>query len=366
MSYGEGYSIFGLTTSESPTLFGRVQEQRVVFCIDTSGSMYGCLDAVKDHLIEVLQHRAAASDESLFNIIEFSTDVVQWSDEMVKCTPETVSVAKQWIQDLHAKTGTNTRDALLTALSDADCDAVYLVTDSIPDQHADDVIDDVVHASRNRPVHCFYMQGGSPDPAATEFLRTLAMETYGSFHLITVSHHGAIERIAPIYRAEGLGEGVVRTTSGSIFPANQKLCSVSTTLNAAGPDVISYPIGLAPGLPYNLVVPPFPYSLYPWPYRYYYSLLPPYGGWSRYRPAKAWLKHAHDFIDNVITVCPGAGSMLIGAKVLARRHADGLFYLGTVKSQVRTSAFNCLARINNKIANIIFIYLLMPLKMLAL
>ena len=38
-----------------PTLFGDVPERNVTFCIDTSGSMVYSLDAVKEHLVEVLQ-----------------------------------------------------------------------------------------------------------------------------------------------------------------------------------------------------------------------------------------------------------------------------------------------------------------------
>lgn len=64
----------------------------------------------------------------------------------------------------------------------------------------------------------------------------------------------------------------------------------------------------------------------------------PYYGWSQFRPAKAWLKHAEAYIDaagNAATLSsPGPGSLLIGARVLARRQDDGFFYLGTVNSQV--------------------------------
>jgi hypothetical protein len=67
------------------------------------------------------------------------------------------------------------------------------------------------------------------------------------------------------------------------------------------------------------------------PYRYYYP-----HGWSRYRPAKGWLK-AQDIMLNSMEespVCPAAGALLIGKRVLARRIDDGYFYMGTVQSQV--------------------------------
>ena len=57
----------------------------------------------------------------------------------------------------------------------------------------------------------------------------------------------------------------------------------------------------------------------------------------RYRPAKAWAKHIEGVLDGAqcMTWSPGAGSLLIDKKVLARRNEDGYFYKGTVKSQVK-------------------------------
>ena len=322
---------------------GPPREHHVSFCVDTSGSMYGCLEIVKDNLIEVLHQHADPDGHRTFNLIEFSTDVTQWADRMVKCTPETVQVAGQWIAALKPKTGTNTVDAVVAAFSDPDCQAVFLVTDSVPDQHPERAINEILIAAGNRPLHCFYVQGGSPDQGALDFLREVAMETYGSLHVITIAHHGAIERITPIYRADMAAERIVRSTEGNVFSANHKMCSVTTTLGHSDPRVMTPTLVLPPGLlptqgaylqPYSPPLPPYPYCLYPWPYRYYCYYESPAYGWSRYRPAKAWINHAKSFVDNVIAVTPSAGAMLIGTKVLARRHSDGLFYLGSVKSQV--------------------------------
>lgn len=352
---------------------GPPRERHVTFCVDTSGSMYGCLDVVKENIIKILHQHATADGENTFNLIEFSTEVVQWADRMVKCTPETVKVASQWVSALQPKTGTNTVDAVVAAFADRNCDAVYLITDGLSDQNTDRAIDQIIIAAGNRAVHCFYIQGGNPEPDVVEFLREIAMETFGSLHVITVAHHGAIERVAPIYRADMAAERFVRSSEGNVFPTNQKMCSVTTTLPAADPQGISYspsmpfPTGLvasgaapcfapgaapcfapgaapcfAPGVapggtglqPYNLSLPPYPYCLFPWPYRYYCFYASPAYGWSRYRPAKAWINHAKSFVDGLTSVVPSAGAMLIGTKILARRHIDGLFYLGSVKSQV--------------------------------
>ena len=320
-----------------PTLFGTIREANITFCIDTSGSMYNVLDAVKDHLIEVLLQRANSDRPTTFNIIEFSTEVTQWSDKMVKCSPQTVAVAAQWIRKLEAKTGTNTLDALLSAFNDQSCDAVCLVTDGLPDQQPTQILDNVNCTAENRPVHAFYMQGDCPDQISIDFLQDLAMETYGSFHIITVTTLGAIERVTPIYRAETSAERIIRTPSRNVYPSNYKTCRVAHTVDTPGPNIVAHPSQTFahPADPFY----PFldhPYYLYPWPYRYYFQYFSPVHGWSRYRPARAFLQQTQLLMDaaNTKPVVPGPGAFLIGQPVLARNDGDGLFYLGTVKSQV--------------------------------
>jgi len=318
------------TLDGDSSLFGEIRERRVTFCIDTSGSMYDCLDAVKDQLIATLEQRCRRSrDSDAFNVIEFSTSAVQWADELVSWTGATVSVAAKWIGDLRPKTGTNTGDAVVAALSDPTCEAVYLVTDSVPDEPADDVVDAVLRAAGKRPVHCRYIQRHNADAAALAFLRDIATETFGSLLAVTVSAQGHVLDVLPIYRAETTPERLVRTTSGDVFPSAYKMCSVGTTLG--GPPAAVTAV-ISP------TVPPWPYCLYPWPYRYYYSV-PDAGGRAtmRWRPGKAWMKHTRELSDHIVTAAvPGAGAMLVGQPVLARRHRDGFFYVGTVKSQVCT------------------------------
>ena len=310
---------------ESP-LFGEIRQRRVTFCIDTSATMHDCLDAVKAQLIAALERRARrARDGDAFNVVEFGTTVVQWADEMVATTAATVAAAARWIADLRPTTGTNTGDALVAALSDAACDGVCLVTDSVPDQPADDVLDAVVRAAGARPVHCRYVrrQAAADSAAALAFLRDLATETFGSLFVATVSAGGDVLHVEPIYGAEVTADRVVRgTTGGNVFPAEQKLCSVGASLD--GP-----PRAAA-------VTPPWPYCLYPWPYRYYYATVDGGGAAAmRWRAGKAWMKHSREFSDGVTAAAvPGAGAMLVGQRVLARRHRDGFFYIGTVKSQV--------------------------------
>ncbi|XP_052087168.1 uncharacterized protein LOC127724285 [Mytilus californianus] len=328
-----------------PTIFGEVLEKNVTFCIDTSGSMYKSLDVVKEHLIETLLKHANKPPPRSFNILEFNSDVTQWADKMVKCSPQTVTVATDWIKNLTPKTGTNTQGALLTALSDSACGAVYIVTDGLADQHPVDILDSVYDAARGRPIHCIYLSSEErTDSVAVELLEDLAVESYGSFHIITLTTHGCVERITPIYRADHAAERLVRTANGTIH-SQDKMCSMSTSL-AVDPEESLY---LTPRVnafghyaPYLDPVYPYQYPGHapwlPWnayPFRYYYP-----HGWSRYRPARNYLKAKDAMLESIEgDLSPAAGALLIGKSVLARRMDDGYFYQGTVKSQILSDKF---------------------------
>ncbi|XP_022289084.2 uncharacterized protein LOC111101086 isoform X2 [Crassostrea virginica] len=326
-----------------PTIFGEVLERNVTFCVDTSGSMYKGLDVVKEHLIETLLKQANKSTNCMFNIIEFNSEVTQWADKMVKCTPETVAVAASWVKNLSAKTGTNTQGALLTALSDNNCEAVYLVTDGLPDQHPQDILDQVGLSGHNRPIHCIYLcSDDNTDQTAVELLEDLAVESFGSFHIVTLTVHGCVERITPIYRADHAHERIIRTMNGTIHNST-KNCGVSTTLLVDPEESLH----LTPRV--SMLGHPFPgpdpLGVPYWdtwkhwffhPYRYYYP-----HGWSRYRPARGWLKAQDQMLNTVenSSVSPAAGALLIGKRVLSRRIDDGYFYMGTVQSQILSDKF---------------------------
>ncbi|XP_013387178.1 uncharacterized protein LOC106156466 isoform X2 [Lingula anatina] len=342
------YPIVGeVAALEPPTMFRDVPEKNVTFLIDTSGSMYMSLEVVKDQLIEKLVKRAHEREDTMFNIIEFNSEVTQWADKMVKCSPQTVKFAAAWIKKLSAKTGTNTQDALLTAFSDQGCEAVYLVTDGLPDQHPSDILDHVSYASQSRPVHCIYlMYGNEADSAATEFLKDLSRETYGSFDIVTITQHGCVEKVTHIFESERAAARIIKSTEGVLYP-NEKFCSLTTTL-AAPPSSTVY---LSPGLQPSVVVAGDTAIVDPIPAprvvvtkdAVYHIPRPRYQMWSCYRPAHSWLKEQKQLQEldpsNPVALSPAAGALLIGNRVLARRTEDGLYYMGTVKSQVMADKF---------------------------
>ena len=138
----------------------------------------------------------------MFNIIQFNEDVAKWADSLVHCDTETVNIASQWISNLKCGTSTNTMTALLQAFNDPAVDAVYMVTDGLPDQRPAVIIDKISSMSCKVPVHCIYLKGIYSDPTVCEFLRDLARQTEGSFHIIKLSEYlGKVEQVLPIYNS---------------------------------------------------------------------------------------------------------------------------------------------------------------------
>lgn len=321
------------TVPKIPNIFGNVHEDNVVFCIDTSGSMHSALPVVKLHLQETLCTMAADKKKKFFNIIEFNSNVTAWADKLICNTRETAALAMEWVGHLNAKTGTNTLGVLRSAFSNPQVDAIYLVTDSLPEQHRNDILDEAVYLSNGRPVHCICITDSVPETGLTDFLEDLAVETFGSLHVVQVSTHGYVERVTHIYSADhGPGKMLTTSSGGRYMP--QKSCSLTSTLQLDPDYWKGYPYLPCPSfhpILYDSLT--WPYYPFVWPSRY------PYGprGWSRFFPAKSWLKDKRNEI--AASLSPGAGAILIGKKVLARRHEDGLFYLGTVQSQILLNQF---------------------------
>ena len=320
-----------------PTIFGNVYEKNVVFLLDTSGSMYHSLDVVKEHLLEVLFARAISDRDTMFNIIEFNEEVSKWADRLVTCTPRTVSVVSEWIHELKCGTSTNTMEALIKAYEDDGMDAIYLVTDGLPDQSPPVIIENVRRLYKGRPIHAIYLTGTHSDPAAKEFLEELAKITKGSFHCISLTLYGRIQRVTPIFNQR---TEFMRHYDGEFLSPN--LTSVSGTNTTPHRPTSAPP---ASGFVPRIYDPGTPVTLLKAPHG---SVPIPYVSWSKYdqdRGTSQVLQYADAVLasrglskdsDKSIgnTSVPVAASVMKGMKVLARKDSDGLFYMASVKEKV--------------------------------
>ncbi|XP_072448408.1 uncharacterized protein [Chiloscyllium punctatum] len=280
-----------------PTLFGDIRDTNVTFVIDTSESMQAHLSAVKHHLVETLLAMAYSSSYRRFNIVEFSNKVTKWCDRLVACSSQTVYNAIQWVQSLHCTQGRNLLGALTAAFHDPICNAIYLVTNGLPDNPLKDVFHVVPYISHGRPVHIFYLSDKWIDSECREILQRIGGLTQGSAHLIRLNTSGDIKQVIPIYPAD-------LTTSGPLY-SDIKYCTVKRTLDNN----------------------PHP------------------GSWVTGSDLKAFQTHSVCVCNPQVTTCickyidpwarPLASSQLIlGASVLARREPDGFYYRGTIKQEV--------------------------------
>lgn len=319
------------------TIFGRVPEKNVYFLIDTSGSMYHQLAFVKQHLIELLSNRATVSQDSMFNVIEFKEEVDKWADKLVQCTPSTVTVAARWINKLTCGTSTNTMGALLEALNDSAVEAIYMVTDGLPDQRPTVILEKLRSIPYSTPIHSIYLNGTYSDPATHGFLRDLAEQTRGSFHTVTLSHNGSVEKVVPVYNTK---TGYVQHYDISLDKLGRNDVE-SKYIDLEKPPASGYVSRIYEKSPITAVDT---------------SLCLPvsYGSYNGHCTSGGSTMDSKvlDYADAVIEArglakaagirccsIPVACSLMKGMRVLARHDRDGLYYFGEVKEQGPNDSF---------------------------
>lgn len=141
-----------------PGFFGLpVEADRVVFVIDTSGSMvltdrpatfplgeeaFRAADP-RDPAIAALQRLERAKTElsaalrglrreQRFNVLAFADEVTRWRSACVEASDDERASALSFVEALVARGQTRTRDALAAALDDPQVEAIYLLSDGAP------------------------------------------------------------------------------------------------------------------------------------------------------------------------------------------------------------------------------------------
>jgi len=148
----------GEAEEEIPTFFGsEIESNRVVFIIDTSGSMK-MTDRPGDHDLDEDAFRAADPDSpeirplarierakaetikaisalqptQRFNVIAYSGGNRKWRERMVDADAANKEEATAFVEGLRADGGTYTDDAIKAAFEDPDVDTIYLLSDGAP------------------------------------------------------------------------------------------------------------------------------------------------------------------------------------------------------------------------------------------
>ncbi|XP_072128681.1 uncharacterized protein C11orf16 homolog isoform X2 [Mobula birostris] len=295
-------SVYPFATLDGfPTLFGHVRETNIIFVVDTSQSMQAYLSATKFHLKEALLAKAYTLT-SRFNIVEFSNKVSKWCDRVLICTPQTVSSAIQWLQSLTCALGRDLLSALTAAFNDPLCQAIYLVTNGLPDNGLKDILHVLPFIARGRPIHTFYLSEKWLDSETREFLQGISSVTQGSAHLIRLNHCGTIKQVIPIYPAD-------HSISGPLY-SDVKYCSVKSPLDKS--PFIDSQAGCSDAESFHM------------------------------HPVNVYSPRDYASICKYTDPCVGplgSSHLAFEVAVLARQESDGFFYLGTIKQEIRKGIF---------------------------
>ena len=161
--------------------------QRVLFVLDTSGSMTGQrLMAAKRELVQTID---GLSPETHFNIIAFNSRVNTWQRKLTKADRPAKEAAARWIAQQEANGSTATYDALETGLEN-DAEAIYLLTDGVPHGGKIDSPPDIVAAiarlnrSRRMSIYTIGIGVGLAGQSFDQFLETLAKQNWGAYRRV--------------------------------------------------------------------------------------------------------------------------------------------------------------------------------------
>ncbi|QDU69747.1 VWA domain-containing protein [Engelhardtia mirabilis] len=192
------------TADTAATFFGvRVDTARVIFVIDTSGSMaeptswaadnpvsgsdnrgYGDGRRMDIAKIELKRCLERLEPGSLFNIVSFSDVVRPWSKDLLRGQKAGVDKAFRYVDRLEANGGTNIYGAMKTAFEDVDVDTIFLLSDGEPS--AGEIRDpgrirqeiQRWNDQRRIRIHCIAVGG------QLELLRNLAADSGGEYQQV--------------------------------------------------------------------------------------------------------------------------------------------------------------------------------------
>ena len=180
-------------------IYGSVTSTRVIFLIDTSGSMstefrtncgedFNRLQFIVHDLHKILHHRV--QPQLKFNIIHFGTHVHRWQHLLTPATAHHLKQAEHYLDHLQPDGQTNTYDALKQALTDEEADTIYLLSDGEPSMDIRTILLDLKVWLQKRRNPCvihtiaFLMGNTQNDPRPREFMAEIATISGGVFRCI--------------------------------------------------------------------------------------------------------------------------------------------------------------------------------------
>ncbi|MGA1873893.1 MAG: VWA domain-containing protein [Thermoplasmatota archaeon] len=168
----------------SPELqdLGTYLPKDVIFVLDKSGSMGGRkIEQLKDAFSEIVYQ---VHEEDRFNIISFSSEIDEWSPEMVQANSDNKGSSVEYINMIDPLGSTNINQALLDALDmyQGDIEAVPIIvflTDGLPTTGVTNIPtirENILYANQN---HVSIYSLGFGEDVDFEFLSALSLENRG-------------------------------------------------------------------------------------------------------------------------------------------------------------------------------------------
>lgn len=232
------------------------------------------LNLLKDYVSRALYNLVNSLRATSFNLIYFSEEIHKWCDRAVTWTPETLHQAISWIRTLGCDSGADPTEALAAAFEDPSCQMVCLVMDALPPRVLQNIYNFLGGDGNTCSVSVVYLVEEPSDRRGEGSFRTINLKPLGS---------------SSKTRTNGSQSSSLYCPSSS----SSSSCTLSTVVSSQ-PQLEQI----------NCCVHPKEPPLRPSP----------------------------------VQLAPEALSLLRGARVLARRDTDGLYYMGHIAHEVDGSS----------------------------
>ncbi|OON23161.1 hypothetical protein X801_00937 [Opisthorchis viverrini] len=135
------------------TLFGRVEGNNVVFCIDRSGSINKYWDVVCTHLVEHICLLEARRKQMRFNVIVFDDHVECFRSKLIRFSPLIIFELRKWLQNMAHASTSYLLPAIMAAFTQPFVEAVYMVTVGTSALEGPELFHHLPVLCNSRPLH---------------------------------------------------------------------------------------------------------------------------------------------------------------------------------------------------------------------
>lgn len=170
---------------DGPQYYGiPIFAQRIVFVIDTSGSMTGArIAAAKRELLAAVEALPASTE---FDVVAYNSGVHPWQPKLVKADDETKKLLSRAVASQPAG-GTTSSHAALQAAFKLEPEAIYFLSDGNPtDATPPQILTDITKLNREKRIslHTIGIGTAFGAPVFGEFMQALSDANLGEFRAV--------------------------------------------------------------------------------------------------------------------------------------------------------------------------------------